>query len=468
MNKIFKILICCSLIAFNSKNLLCAICQVEAQYNSIRQNYIKQNHPNIPMIGIACSGGGNRAAISTLGFILGAKRIGILDTTSYFTALSGSTWSLCYLLANKTSSDMDSLTKIKNNLKQNLQHSFIDDDILNDIFSEKIRAIDTWGKLIANQVFHTNKELSNTKYSQLLPQDPTSFPFPICTAALNLSKYTSIFCLPWFHKNFYEMADVSPCCIWSDFLNCGCSMDNLEKSLEKEFSHPHNIDFFMALFGSAYSVNPTDVVKFLKEKVNSKIKKEQKTLSTIWKEVVNSVNYGSVMPPLIPNFGKGQNNYLSKEDYLLIKDGGFISNIPLIPLIRRSCQIIFICDSSDGCTDGKFTELQKVARYLKKNYIQFTSLKKPQSFTKKSNNLNVATTMKIFYGEKASQQVPYGKPTILYFYNKAKKTNGDVFQTTKFKYKEEQFEIVEKYMEESLVLFSDEIWKIINNPYKKI
>ncbi|KAJ3394725.1 hypothetical protein HDU84_006868 [Entophlyctis sp. JEL0112] len=52
-------------------------------------------HPeHIPTIGIALSGGGSRAMISSLASITALQNAGIFDTVTYIAAVSGSTWSL--------------------------------------------------------------------------------------------------------------------------------------------------------------------------------------------------------------------------------------------------------------------------------------------------------------------------------------------------------------------------------------
>lgn len=49
---------------------------------------------DLPSVGFGFSGGGVRAMFQTIGWLSGAKKIGILDTASYATGLSGSTWAL--------------------------------------------------------------------------------------------------------------------------------------------------------------------------------------------------------------------------------------------------------------------------------------------------------------------------------------------------------------------------------------
>ncbi len=48
----------------------------------------------VPTIAMVCSGGGYRAMLGTIGSLSGLKRIGLLDTVTYISSLSGSTWAL--------------------------------------------------------------------------------------------------------------------------------------------------------------------------------------------------------------------------------------------------------------------------------------------------------------------------------------------------------------------------------------
>ena len=48
----------------------------------------------VPTIAIVGSGGGYRAMLGTIGSLLAAEKIGLLDATTYITALSGATWAV--------------------------------------------------------------------------------------------------------------------------------------------------------------------------------------------------------------------------------------------------------------------------------------------------------------------------------------------------------------------------------------
>lgn len=57
----------------------------------------------IPKIALCFSGGGYRAMLETLGWLTGAEKIGLLDSSVYMTGLSGSTWALNPWVASRLS-----------------------------------------------------------------------------------------------------------------------------------------------------------------------------------------------------------------------------------------------------------------------------------------------------------------------------------------------------------------------------
>ena len=94
---------------------------------------------HMPRIAFAGSGGGYRAMLSTLGFLIGAQKIGLLDSALYTSALSGSTWIAgpWSWLAYKRGLSLES---IKGKLKAQVQHtSNIQGKNLLPIFKGRIR-----------------------------------------------------------------------------------------------------------------------------------------------------------------------------------------------------------------------------------------------------------------------------------------------------------------------------------------
>jgi phospholipase A2 len=65
---------------------------------------------DLPVIGIACSGGGPRALIGTLGYLKGMEELNLLEATTYIAGVSGSTWAMAHLFPALASDEITSTT----------------------------------------------------------------------------------------------------------------------------------------------------------------------------------------------------------------------------------------------------------------------------------------------------------------------------------------------------------------------
>ena len=75
----------------------------------------------VPSIGLACSGGGVRALLETVGWLSGAQASGLYDCLTHMSGLSGSTWALNTYLASGMS-----MADYKEYLQQRLAISMTD------------------------------------------------------------------------------------------------------------------------------------------------------------------------------------------------------------------------------------------------------------------------------------------------------------------------------------------------------
>ena len=145
-----------------------------------------------PRIGIVASGGGYRAMIATLGFLMGLEKIGVLISALYLSALSGSTW----LLAPWTSLNL-SLADTNNYLRQYSANSqqLLDpitdqaqlQKVANNLirklaFNDPLSSIDLYGALIANKIFGSLPNRQNLYLTDQAANLQTGNRlFPICT-----------------------------------------------------------------------------------------------------------------------------------------------------------------------------------------------------------------------------------------------------------------------------------------------
>jgi len=90
---------------------------------------LNNDHLNLHL----CSGGGYRAMISTLGYMIGAKKSGLFDCTMYMAGVSGSCWMIAQYLTLGQRSFTKTMEHFKQSLNTPIAHypSFIDTMLTN-------------------------------------------------------------------------------------------------------------------------------------------------------------------------------------------------------------------------------------------------------------------------------------------------------------------------------------------------
>ncbi|XP_031728917.1 cytosolic phospholipase A2 zeta isoform X2 [Anarrhichthys ocellatus] len=145
----------------------------------------------VPKIALVASGGGSRAMTGLLGSLRGLKEIGVLDTVSYITAVSGSTWAMSalYQEANWSQEDMDSIISAKKEqMTKNVLSAFSPEKLqyYREEVAEKeqegytVSLIDMCGLIAEHLVF--GKKVTNTLSEQQRTVNEGQNPLPIYTA----------------------------------------------------------------------------------------------------------------------------------------------------------------------------------------------------------------------------------------------------------------------------------------------
>jgi hypothetical protein len=427
------------------------ICNKEKNYLAKRERLIRQNNKTLPRIGLAFSGGGHRSMISTLGFIKQAKKLGLLDQISYVSMLSGSTWMGTQLLTRKINSSFESYQAFQKYFKTVLNRPFISLDLLKQAFKIRPDFTYIYSFMLVHHIFSDDITLSQGKFSDLLAA-PANFPFPIFIASIDTSK-----CF----KNgaskstndiakYYEFVNVCPCCIWSDVLGEGIKTARMEKMLEGKYTEEAStIGYFLSIFGSAYSASLKDLIRSLQYKIFALLDKKgvKKTYSDKIKRQIEKIwGYTRIFPPRMPNYTS--DNKFGVKDFPVI-DGGYISSLPISPLLQRDCKIIICVDASGNGSKGKLTELQKFADYAKRKEMPFPALTSAKPYQFIDPETKLTHEMKVFGLDNPNV------PTIIYLQNRT------VFSTIKFNYSEAEFDSLANYIEKTLKVFADDIELII-------
>ncbi len=428
----------------------------EKKYNSCRIPYAKnktiefleQNLPKkekefflkslsseskIPRIDFCFSGGGARALLSSLGFMMGAQETKLLDTATSIAALSGSVW----LVAMWMLSRIDPVS-YKNIIQPKLvnQNFYYFWNLDLDAIATKLifkyqetgrfDMADLWGAILCDRLMDDvmiDGKVFNKQYITMTETcaqlefgseiNNPCYPFPIYTASITCVKP-------------YEWLEINPYYSGSDFLGGYIPTQSFNSPFNNGYSQcpdrEESIASFMGLCGSAYSSSLWD---FLENKCENLVQKlEEKGCAGLVKLVRNfmwwfyqnkdNVDPARVFASYYCNFTYNMPNLpLGSSSNIELADAGFSYNLPFAPLLKRHSDIIVVCDASGNCPDLTFFELKCAKTYADAKGYKFPDL---------DTYIPIGDFGAIF--ESDDPQVP----TIIYFQNIIKES------TSKFNY----------------------------------
>jgi hypothetical protein len=315
---------------------------------------------SVPTIGIACSGGGVRAAIALLGLLRGLEQIRLLDAITYCATLSGSTWSTAaWYLHNMT------LHQLTNHLKEKLSHTFdsafVDEEsIMQSLFNKKKRGChlsvtDIWGGLVADSFLSTFRNSGQYFVLSDLQQQTLSgtYPLPIFTAVLGETDPD------------YEWVEMTPFEVGSTYLGAWIDPHALGRNFSKGASTDPNpeetLGYVLGMASSAYAISGLDIIKYLSKKLDV----ECCAASSIGMCGICCSNE-RLFQPEINNFVYGLKGCpLASNKKLSFIDAGFSLFHPLPPLLRRHTAVYIICDvvAEKSCLGKDLLIAEKYARH---------------------------------------------------------------------------------------------------------
>ncbi len=349
--------------------------------------------PNKPItLGYVAPGGGYRAMILTSGYLAALEDLGLLDATSYISALSGSTWFLMPWLFSNNSihSFQQSLEKKIKDKKFNIQTiAFDNSGYLKPEYLEALVA-DLWPKFLFNQSISSVDIYGSLLSKALL--DPTIRKYHLTDVWDHVKDGNKPF--PLFTSvNVYTNSAGQQDYNWNEFTPL--EVRNLEyktamptysfgslfdQGKAKEISPQQSLGYLMGTFGSAYLVNLIDIQKIidgLKAQAAQKMSTEATqyliaaTLVNLISVLPTSVNTMRVFPSLTFNPYKNASfsnvpKSLKTSDQLMYVDAGISYNIPVLPLLRpsRNVNAIIIGDTS-GDNFQKNEESGELSKFFK-------------------------------------------------------------------------------------------------------
>jgi len=375
------------------------LCKEEQQFRTIRKNHVKISLEKLlktpisyyatPTISLVLSGGGIRAMVASLGTLVGLKKSGLLDTITYISSLSGSTWAVAPWM-NSNWPIEDIREALIRELPYGLSRinpatiNLMSDTLLTKLsFNEPITLIDLYGLLLANSFLQgagTNQQriyLSQQRSSLLYGKKP----FPIYTAMRGDFATKN----EWYEFTPYEIGGA-----WlGHYVPTWAYGRKFDNGVSLDFAPEQTTGFQMGTFGAAFATSFTDIYNYLESKISSKpVKYLFKTIKQ------NPI--GRIRPTAakVFNFTRGMlSSPLKNYKYMRLVDAGHSFNLPYPPISgqrpgRKSNIIIFMDASNHANPQALF---RKMKQWAAKNNIPFPSFN-TQNLEKKSISIFHDTT----------------------------------------------------------------------------
>jgi phospholipase A2 len=461
------------------------LCAEEQAFLSKRTPYVKialekmlhrqlQDH-QVPTIALIGSGGGYRAMLCTTGFLCGADTIGLLDATTYITALSGSTWALgAWIATGLPIADFRAYligTIVKNIHKiQNFEAKEIIDVLATKLsFEQPITIVDLYGGLLANRLlegFGTNRQLVYLSHQARRVANGT-FPYPIYTAVDGSAKVAHD--ASWYEFTPHEIGSslfalYVPTWAFGRKFYAGQSLD---------YAPEQSLGFLLGTFGSAFAVHFGRAWEevtaefsdnFLKQAIEEYVLKSITGNRVFWAEVYN---YMKGMSDIANTYER-----LNERETLKMVDAGLAYNLPYPPISgqrpERFANIMIFLDSSAGKLPNEFMKVEAYARQnnLKFPKIEWTDLdKKTISIFKDETDPTVPVVIymprisdpQLWEENKANNAYEKYNNSISYFDMEVCTNEGSFCTTASFKYTESQSQQIVDLMEFNMIVNKDKI-----------
>ncbi|KAF9913043.1 hypothetical protein EC991_005911 [Linnemannia zychae] len=372
---------------------------------------------DIPVVALAGSGGGYRAMISSLGYMMAAKKAGLFDCTMYMAGVSGSCWMIAQYLTLGQRSFTKTMEHFKQSLNTPIAHypSFLDTMLTNPGAAQLIlegvvqkysksrvlTLVDGFGTVLASRLLiHRERDGDNGEWV-----DPLDFkmsqqsrwinygdqPLPIYTAVSHIlpgatsqpdpieeivvddevgKEDSDEHYYQWFEMTPYEFGSEETSA-WIPTWSFGRRFVE-GKSVEK--IPETNLAILLGTFGSAFTATLADYYNEVRPLLN-------KAMSDSMDKYINEYLDGmSLIHPLSPSCfpnpiyklpnPEPEAEAFSKRKNLYLNDAGMDNNLPLYPLLRpgRKIDVILAFDSSADIESVPWFE--KADEYVKRRGIE--------------------------------------------------------------------------------------------------
>ncbi len=434
----------------------------------------------IPIIALVGSGGGYRAMLCTTGFMVGAEKIGLLNATTYITALSGSTWALGpWMMTGWSWADFRIYLEGVI-LKSIFKFDSLDARHIADVFATKlafnqsVTAVDLFGALLANRLldgFGENRQMLYLSQQAQRTQDG-NWPYPIYTATDGSEKV--VHDAHWYEFTPHEVGTASfgvyvPAWAYGREFYGGGSLD---------FAPEQTLGFILGTCGSAFAVHVGFVWNSLAKELSNPLLKQ-----LMEEYIIAPLKGKRVFWAEVNNFMKGIANIphayvrLDTRDTLKLVDAGITFNLPYPPISgerpERKADVIIFLDASAGVLPN---ELKKVENYARKHGLKFPVIdytdveKKTCAVFKDEKDPEVPVVIYMPRISDAQLWQQHKSTSELSQYSNIENFNletctnqaGQVCNTINFEYNEQQAQQVMNQTEFNMVVNKDTIVEALN------
>ncbi|KAJ3103903.1 hypothetical protein HDU96_009094 [Phlyctochytrium bullatum] len=341
---------------------------------------------DVPIIGIAASGGGCRAMVSTLGAVQGLSDLGLLDACTYMAGVSGSTWAMAQLYGVEKSA-RSALSHTKWALSRNLMNPLDFLDAFTGPLSELVLTgavhrfhappspkslgiVDLFGVLLTSKFLvpqialgagadplEVREVVARRLSEQVGVCEEQILPFPIYSAvtrvvASEAKARGDVY--QWLEFTPFEVGFVSHARpdegFWIPTWSFGRTFDG---GKSKDRFPETEVGILLGVFGSAFSA---DFLRIIDEVEDILSDEARGRLKKIFKE---RLEVHPIAPARFPNPAynvKDAKDPIKTHPSIPIMDSGMDNSIPFAPLLRpdRHLDIIIVVDGSRGIGSHPF------------------------------------------------------------------------------------------------------------------
>lgn len=350
---------------------------------------------HIPVIALVGCGGGYRSGIMIAGCLAGAHEIGLANVFTYFSSLSGSSWTVnCWINSGLPIEQFNEqfLQKVGKGLSHvTLQEARL---IGNTLFkkwcyNQPLTIVDCYGALLANVLL---AEYENKRHDILLSDQADKiksgdYPLPIYTVGI------------YDEQGNQEWAHVTPFEFGSNWLGYFIPTWSLGRQFENgisiSYAPEQGLGFYLGTFGSGFATTANRIYKEIQDRFHIH--------NGIIEKILNKVGKKRISSAAVYNFTKGmESSPLKKADLIHLADAGLDFNVAYPGLDSNSgrpVDIIIVFDTSRTIIDG--FHLKKMEAYAKKHncklpHIDYTGIEKREvTVFKDEQNLTVPVVIYI-------------------------------------------------------------------------